>query len=142
MLDLRPTEDGQPFRVDRYQLTPVEMSHTVPCRGYLVEDGADKFLIAGDTGPTDAVWALANATVGLRGMILECSFPDKLADLAHTSRHLTPTTLQLELRKLKHDIPIYITHMKPGYEVMVRDGVAQLRDDRLHMLDSGQTIDV
>ena len=142
MLDMRVIEQDTPFRINGYQLTPVELNHTVPCRGYLIEDGTKRFLIASDTGPTEALWALAAKTTDLSGLVLECSFPDKLGDLARVSGHLTPATLQAELRKFAHDCPVYVTHMKPGYETQIIEELMRVGDDRIHVLKSGQTIEV
>ena len=137
-----PIEADRAFDVGRYHLTPVEMDHTVPCRGYLVDDGDDQFLVTSDTGPTEAAWQLANEATRLRGVIVECSFPDSYGELAHQSRHLTPTTLAGELRKLRQDVPVYITHMKPGYEADVLAALKDVADPRLRVLEAGMAIQV
>ena len=48
-------------------------------------------------------------------MITETSFPNELQDLANVSGHLTPQTLEPELRKLKQDVPVYLYGGKPKH---------------------------
>ena len=50
----------------------------------------------------------------LRHLIIECAFPDREAGLAVLSRHLCPSMLAAELRKLERECEIHITHLKPG----------------------------
>ena len=61
-----------------------------------------------DTGPTHRFWEVLNRVKRLKVVITEASFPNELQELADVSGHLTPQTLDRELKKLKHDVPVYL----------------------------------
>jgi ribonuclease BN (tRNA processing enzyme) len=126
-LRLTEVQPLQPFEVNGLQLTAVPVQHTVPTHGYLVEDDAGAVLFTSDTGPTDKVWEVANATPRLRAVIVEVSFPTRMQAVADISRHLTPSTLARELAKLRRDVPVYLYHFKPRYVDELRAEIAALR---------------
>jgi ribonuclease BN (tRNA processing enzyme) len=86
----------------------------VPAVGYHLDSGAASLVFTGDTGPNDALWRVVNRIGNLKFLIIETAFSNKERHLAEISRHLCPTTLADELKKLERNAEIYITHMKPG----------------------------
>ena len=52
-------EPEVPLEVEGLRITPVEVNHTVPAYGYLVEDQKTVAVFGGDSGPTDRIWELA-----------------------------------------------------------------------------------
>ena len=50
---------------------------------------------------------------GLKALIVETAFPNRLDALARVSGHLTPEMLRREIDKMPPDIPIWIFHIKP-----------------------------
>src|SRR5262250_1592152 len=78
----------------------------------LVEDAEQR---VGDTGPTQALWKAARGLRGLRGVFLECAFPNRMAKLAAVAGHLTPELVRRELDKLPPDIQVWIYHVKPQF---------------------------
>jgi hypothetical protein len=55
-----------------------------------------------------------NKIDNLRYLIIETAFCNRERDLAIASKHLCPSMLADELAKLKREVEIYITHLKPG----------------------------
>jgi ribonuclease BN (tRNA processing enzyme) len=125
-LRLTEVQPLQPFEVNGLRLTAVPVQHTVPTHGYLVEDDHGAVLFTSDTGPTEKVWEVANATPRLRAVIAEVSFPTRMQAVADISRHLTPSTLAVELAKLRRDVPVYLYHFKPPYVDELRAEIAAL----------------
>ena len=115
------------FAASGVRLTSVPVRHTVPTHGYLVEDEGGAVLFTSDTGPTEAVWELANATPKLKAVIVEVSFPNRMQAVADVSLHLTPTTLAGELAKLKRDVAVHLYHLKPAYVDELRQELAATR---------------
>jgi cAMP phosphodiesterase len=111
----------------------------VPTTGFIVEDARGALCFSSDTGPTDRFWQVVNATRRVKAVITETSFPNELQDLANVSAHLTPRTLGDELRKLEHDVPVYLYGFKPRHVRTIRAQVATLRRKRLYMLSQGKT---
>jgi cAMP phosphodiesterase len=132
-----PTE--QPFVINGLTFRAVRVSHIVPTTGFIVEDKKSTLAFSSDTGPTQRFWEVVNNLKTLKAVITETSFPNELQELANVSGHLTPATLETELRKLKRDVPVYLYGGKPKHLEVIKRQVRGLRRRRLHMLVQGKT---
>ena len=122
-------EAERPFVIDGLPGGPVEVTaipvnHIVPTVGFLIRQGGGSFLFTSDTGPTERVWEVVNDTPGLGALITECSFPNRLQNIADVSLHLTPATLASEIQKVRASVPIHIYHFKPPYVDELRAEIA------------------
>jgi ribonuclease BN (tRNA processing enzyme) len=97
------------------EVTAIPVNHIVPTTGLLIRQGSSSIIFTSDTGPTDRIWEVANQTNDLKAIITECSFPNRLQEVADVSLHLSPQTLAVELAKLERDVPVYLYHFKPPY---------------------------
>lgn len=129
----------EPFRVNGLSIRAVRVSHIVPTTGFIIEDKGGSVAYSSDTAPTDRFWQLVNKTKNLKAVITETSFPNELQDLANVSGHLTPQTLDMELRKLKRDVPVYLYGAKPRHLARIRAQVRALKRKRLYFLTQGKT---
>jgi cAMP phosphodiesterase len=136
LVEIRPE---QPFVINGLTIRAVHVSHIVPTTGFIVEDKKGAIAFSSDTGPTERFWELTNGLKNLKAVITETSFPNELQDLANISGHLTPATLDLELRKLKKDVPVFLYGGKPKHLDKIRRQVAALGRRRLHLLTQGKT---
>lgn len=121
-----------PTKVAGYEVTAVEVTHTIDAVGYFIRDAAGTLAFSGDTGPTQRFWELARARKDLSGILLEVSFPDSERELALTTGHLCPSLAEEELKKLgkKHgDVPVWFHHLKPVFAAKVTAELARI-DDR------------
>ena len=88
--------------------------HTVPSCGYIYKKAESSVLITADTYKLKNVMEILNSDLSIKSMVLECSFPSNMEDLAKESKHLTPKLLLKSLEDLKReDIKLYINHIKP-----------------------------
>ena len=126
-------------RVGDLWVTPVPVSHTVPATGFIVHDGSSGVIYSGDTGPTEALWRTARGLQGLRAIILECAFPNRLGPLAQVAKHMTPALIQRELDKLPPDIPVWIFHVKPQFHEEVSEELARLESGRVSILEQDKS---
>jgi ribonuclease BN (tRNA processing enzyme) len=129
----------EPFRVNGLTVRAVRVSHIVPTTGFIVEDKTGSIAYSSDTAPTDRFWEMVNKARNLRAVVTETSFPNELQDLANVSGHLTPQTLDTELRKLKIDVPVYLYGCKPRHLARIRAQVRELRRRRRGFLTQGKT---
>ena len=129
----------QPFTINGLKFKAVEVTHIVPTTGFIVEDGRGVIAFSSDTGPTQRFWEVTNETKKLKAVITETSFPNELQDLAHVSGHLTPATLDQELRKLKRDVPVYLYGFKPKHFKVIKQQIRALKRRNLHLLVQGKT---
>jgi ribonuclease BN (tRNA processing enzyme) len=121
-------------RVADLWVTPVAVSHTVPAAGFIVHDGSTGVIYSGDTGPTDALWRCARGLRGLRAIILECAFPNRLGPLAQVAKHMTPALIQRELDKLPPDVPVWIFHVKPQFQEELAEELSRIDGNRVSIV--------
>ena len=127
-----------PFTLEGVTFTPIAVDHLVPTHGFLIEQDGAAFLWSSDTGPTRRLWEVANRTPNLKALCIETSFDNDLQEIADVSLHLTPRTLEAELRKLERKVPILLHHLKPPCLARIHDEIRQLRNPDLDFLEQGR----
>lgn len=132
-------EIGEEFVAGHLRFKSIAVNHKVPTTGFIVSDGAKAFALSGDTAEMDGFWETLNATKNLSALLVECSFPNELEELAHVSHHLTPLVLQKELTKFhQKECPIYVINIKPMYRDAVVRQIEKLRIENLQILEVGR----
>ncbi len=126
-------------RVGDLWVTPVPVEHTVPTTGFVIHDGETGFVYSGDTGPTARLWQIARQMRGLKALIVETAFPNRLDALARVSGHLTPDMLRREIDKMPPDVPIWVYHIKPQLFEETAEELANIDPTRIHTLEQGKT---
>jgi len=136
IIKLSSIEPEVPIEVDGITVTPIPVTHPVPCTGFLLEQKDVQFIYTADTGHTDRIWQVANAQPNLKGIILDCSFPNDHEHLGEISGHLTPNGIAQELAKLEllGKVPVYLYHMKPETLNIMTVEVQALNLPNLRML--------
>ena len=142
ILKLHKLKPGKSVRTEGYCITSLKVNHAVPAVGYLVENQKKRRLFySGDTGPTDKTWK--EVAVKIDCLILDVTFPNKMAREAIRTGHLTPWLLRMELSKMKY-MPerIYVTHTKPQYLKTIDSELRRLRINQIRLLKDGESIEL
>jgi len=132
-------QDEETVVVDGVSFTPLAVDHVVPTHGFLIEQGGAAVLWSSDTGPTRRLWEIANLTPNLKALCIETSFDNSMQKIADVSLHLTPRTLDAELRKLERRVPILVHHLKPPCLERIRPEIVALRNPDIEFLEQGKT---
>ncbi len=128
------------FTIAHLNITAVPVNHIVPTIGLIVSDGRNSVAFSSDTAETEDLWKLINQETKLDALLVEASFPNEMAKLAEVSRHLTPTTLRNELKKLSHDgMDILTVHLKPSYREKIIRQLVELNIPKLTVMQPGKT---
>jgi cAMP phosphodiesterase len=138
VMQYRPFEVEKEFVVKHLRVKAVGVNHKVPSVGFIVSDGPTTFALSSDTAEMNRFWEVVNEEKNLSAVLVECAFPNELAGLAGISHHLTPETLQKELRKLNQTCPIFVVNIKPMYYEQVIFQLAELKIDNLQILEVGK----
>jgi 3',5'-cyclic-nucleotide phosphodiesterase len=119
----------KPVAIAGYEVSAIPVSHTIACCGFTVRGRDGVLAYSGDTGPTDRIWEVLNETKDLKAMLMEVSFPNSEARLAHVSGHHTPATLAADLKKLdlRKELPVLLYHIKPSFQAEVERECARLK---------------
>lgn len=132
-------ESGKASTVAGYTVTPIPVTHTIDCSGFLIQKGKDAVAYSGDTGPTDRFWDVLSGTKNLRAALVEVSVPNEHQHFASLSGHHTPQTLIRDLKKLRNhkDLPILLYHVKPNFQRQTERECAKLKGFDITMLALG-----
>lgn len=126
-------EPGTPFRVLDLKVTAIWTNHTVPTIGLAIEKEDAAVIFTSDTYVTNELWQMANRLENLRAIFVDVSYPNEMAELAESSKHLTPEKLDGELRALKRDVPVFAIHLKPFYREQISRQLQELGRSNLYV---------
>lgn len=137
ILAYRPIEKSTKIGDIEVFIYPV--NHPVPAIGFILkEKGKKTVVITGDTGPTDLLWLEANKEKHLKGVFTEIAFPNRLQHVADLAGHFTPQMFKEEMKKLEHDVPLYIYHLKPDYFDALKKEIKALKVPGLKLIKAKQ----
>ncbi|MCB9882058.1 MAG: 3',5'-cyclic-nucleotide phosphodiesterase [Planctomycetes bacterium] len=124
-----------------YDVTPIPVDHTVETMGFLVDDGRHAVAYGADTRTTETFWSVLAKARRLDLLIVEVSFPDRLAPLADLTGHLTPRALFQQLERLPRaaSIDILVHGVKPLFEAEITSELQAHAHHRLRLPKLGAT---
>ena len=109
---------GEVLEIDDCKIKAIENNHTPSSNGYVIEKCDKAILFSSDTYCCESIWEEVNNNTKISAVIMDVSFPSRMAQLAKDSKHLTPALLKEELKLLKRDdVTVYVNHMKPPYKI-------------------------
>lgn len=131
---------GETVELGGRRITAVPANHGRPAVGYLIGGNSGSLLFSGDSTSHPEFWRIANACADLRYLLVECSFPNALGQLAEVSSHYCPQTLLPDLAGLKAGVEVWISHLKPGGEddIMGELAAGDAVGSRPRRLEQGQ----
>jgi ribonuclease BN (tRNA processing enzyme) len=139
VMEYVPIPIGKPFTVAHLNVIAVPVNHIVPTVGLVVSDGQSSVAFSSDTAQTEEFWTILNAMRGLDALLIEASFPDRMAKLAEVSRHFTPASLGQELKKLNHNgMDIMAVHLKATYRDEIIEQLNALNIPKLSVMEPGR----
>jgi ribonuclease BN (tRNA processing enzyme) len=130
VMQYRPLSPGETFALDGRTLEMIAVNHIVPGTGYRVACETGAFAFSGDTTTNDNFWDVLNGHDRLDLLLVEAAFANADIDLSKRSGHYTAELLAADLKKLKHQPDVFITHNKPGHESVIIDECRQAIADR------------
>lgn len=128
---------GQTLELEGVKYTAIAVNHVVPTQGYIVEDADSAVVITSDTGPTEEIWKLANANPKLKGVFIEGCFPNNMKWLAEVSKHLTPSMVGEELKKLTRPARVCIVHIKARFQQQMIAELKSLNNPAIEIAQFG-----
>lgn len=139
VMEYVPIPIGESFPVAHLNVKAVPVNHIVPTVGLIVSDGKTSVAFSSDTAETEEFWKLVNEMKHLDALLIETSFPDRMAKLAAVSRHFTPASLNEELKKLTHNgMDIMAVHLKPSYRAEIIQQLDELGIPKLQVMEPGR----
>ncbi len=142
VLRFSPMMPGERVELEACALRAVDVHHSVPSLGFCIEHNDRVFAFSGDTMTNQSLWQVLNEYPHLDTLVMEVSFPNRQAELAHKAGHYCPATLAEDLKNLRHQPQTWVTAMKPGAEDEILSEVLQAMPGRgIRRLRRGDVID-
>ena len=111
---------GESHIIENRKFEMIPVNHTVPGVAYRIKsETGGVFCFSGDTTTNDSLWDALNAGERLDLFILECAFSNADIEISKLAKHYCPSLLAEDLKKLKHQPKIMLTHFKPGEEYKI-----------------------
>jgi HD-GYP domain-containing protein (c-di-GMP phosphodiesterase class II)/phosphoribosyl 1,2-cyclic phosphodiesterase len=116
--------------------------HTVPSCGYIYTKNSRAVLITSDTLSLEGMIVEIQKDKNIKTIIVECSFPNELEKLAIESKHLTPSLLFNQLKKINsEDLVLCLNHIKPAYKEKISQQIEEIRGDwKVKILKDGEIL--
>jgi len=130
---LQPLEPEISIRVAGLVVTPVMVNHSLPTLAYMVQEGNQTVIFAGDSGPTTRLWQLAGEAPGVRAVFLEASFPNRLKGIAEAAQHLTSETFGGEAAKAPAGARSIAVHLKVAHHAEIVRELVDLGNPRVEI---------
>jgi len=123
VLDLKPLEAFRTVEIQGYRVLLLPVIHPLETVGFAITgpDGPN-ILYLTDTGPgLDRLWSRLDVNPQL--VIIDTTFPNRLAQSASDSGHLCPRMLAAELAAFRQARgylpPVILVHLSPRYEAEI-----------------------
>lgn len=132
-------------KINDYTIKAIKANHIPGSCGYVITKNNQGFLISGDTYENPNIIDELNNNENIKSLLIECSFPNKLQELAKITKHLTPNLIAELLNKVtRNDISIFLYHLKPSYEKELLEDISKhkLLEHNGKILKEGDTIHI
>lgn len=116
-LILKPIKINEITKIHNYSIKAIKANHISGACGFVIKKNHQGFIISGDTYINPYMWEEIEKDEDIKSLLIECSYPDKLQELAKVTRHLTPELIAKELEKLtRKNLSVFYYHLKPSYQ--------------------------
>ena len=137
--EYRPIEPFTDHNVAHLTVRALEVNHKVPSTGFLISDSRTTIALTGDTAEMTDFWESVGKVPRVSAILIECAFPDELAELAEISHHLTPARLRTEMDKCtRNDCRKFVINLKPMYRERIVRQLGELDIPGLEILEVGK----
>jgi len=136
---LNAMEAGETKQLADRQVQMIAVNHTVPTVAICITQKGKTFAFSGDTTTNDSLWQGLNQLESLDLLFIESAFPNEQIELSKIAKHYCPSLLAEDLKKLRHQSQICISHTMPVDEALIMQQCnAAMPDRELSLLASDQ----
>ncbi len=120
-------ELGREYKISENEsIKAFDTEHTDSSCGYIYTRDGSSILITADTANLESAIKEIEKDNSINSVVLECSFPNELENLAVESKHLTPKMLFESLKNVKRkDFQLYINHIKPTFILQIAQEIEE-----------------
>lgn len=135
--------ENDPFKIDEYEVTAINVRHGVPAVGYLLKGGKKSIFFSGDCGG-EIAQSLHGQHIDV--LFTEVTFSDQSMDEAVRQGHMTPAILAGQLLEFDpKPAKVVVLHMNPVQQIQIRKEILAFTDTtgmNISLGKEGDVIDV
>ena len=136
-------EAGEEKILGKRSIKMIAVNHTVPTVALSATQNGKSFAFSADTTSNETLWQGLNKLESLDLLFVEAAFPNDQIELCKIAKHYCPSLLAEDLKKLKHQPKICISHTMPVDEELVMQQCHEAIPDReLSLLATGQVYEL
>lgn len=118
---------NKPSVFGEYEIKAIPANHIKGSCGFVITKNESAYILSGDTGTNFELIDEINQNEKIKSLLIECSYPNSMSELAHTTKHLNPILLQDMLKNIKrNDVSIFLYHQKYAYKEQIKKDVEEL----------------
>ena len=131
-------KENETIYIENYSIKAINAVHMEGSFGFVIsKEDKEAYVISGDTYLNDTLIEEINSNPKIRLLLIECSFPNRLEQLAYTSKHLTPNLLLSMLGKIKNKkLQVFVYHIKHLYLERIQEEIKEL-----NILNNGKILE-
>lgn len=131
-------KENETIYIENYSIKAINAVHMEGSFGFVIsKEDKEAYVISGDTYLNDTLIEEINSNPKIRLLLIECSFPNRLEQLAYTSKHLTPNLLLSMLGKIKNKkLQVFVYHIKHLYLEKIQEEIKEL-----NILNNGKILE-
>lgn len=144
-LILKPIKLNETIQIHDYSIKAIDANHITGSCGFVITKNHQSFIISGDTYVNQTICEEINTNETIKSLIIECSFPDKLSELAKTTKHMTPSLISDLLKNIKRkELSVFFYHLKPTFKKELLKDIKKhkLLDYKGKILNEGDVIHI
>lgn len=135
VLEFREYSFDTSFNIESLEIKPFPVDHAAQSAGFAITEGIKKVIITGDTSESvNLVNKLNEENADM--IITECAFPNRLADLAKLSGHMTPSSIGRIANGISS--PIMVSNIKAAHQKEIVNELRSLKIDKLSIAEPGK----
>ncbi|MDX4061930.1 HD domain-containing phosphohydrolase [Aliarcobacter skirrowii] len=127
ILIFKQIDEGEDISLGKFNIKAIKVNHTEGSFGYIISKDNLSYIISSDTYESDEIVKYLQNNLNIKALFVECSFPNKMQNLAKISQHLTPNNLKNMLKKVsRDDFSIFLYHLKSPYIEEIKKEIKDL----------------
>jgi ribonuclease BN (tRNA processing enzyme) len=135
-------QSGMRFDKGGLRCELVPMAHEGDTHGVILTGADGGFAFTSDTGPSEAMWKRLDDCPNVWDVLIDCSYPDEMEEMALLTKHLTPKLVRAEIAKLAEPdrYRVHAVHIKPEWRARTIKQILDLADPSIAPVDNGDVI--
>jgi ribonuclease BN (tRNA processing enzyme) len=142
MIEYRALATGEVFSQGDLRCELIPVAHEGDTHGAIIDGAEGGLAYTSDTGPSEGIWRRLADYPAVKDVLIDCSYPNGMEELALRANHLTPHLVGIEASKPAEPdrYRFHAVHIKPQWRQQTVREIVELTDARIAPVVNGDVI--